>query len=329
MKLTVCTTYYHVYVTLLKRLALDWQTDLVLCDDIPTGKTLARRLEETALFSRVWFLEQSLLPEVRGRNVLDWIFFQHRRRYRTLHPLLPFRPESYDDIYLYHDGTAVGMYLNDARLSYHLVEDSLNFYQRLQNTAQARLLRPHNWKYWVRRVLNSGYFPLGESPLVRDIEVNENRDLQIMGKPIVELPRAPLEQRLTRDQRQVILDVFGYPRLPQVEGRAALVLTEPLFADGLCATPEEQLDIYVQLTRVLRAQGFQVVFKPHPRDRVDYTLLGVETVERMFPVELLHYIPAPPFSCAAAVSSSALFAVRAEEKFFWRRGMLCPADSER
>ena len=322
--LYICTTYYHVYITLLKVLSKPVDADLVVCDDIPTGEELARRLKRAGLFRHVWFVRQRQLPEERGRSLLDWVLFQHRRRYRAIHPMLPFRVETYQDIYIYHDGTPLGMYLEDAGKPYHLIEDSLNFYQRLRSTPQASLLRPHNWKFKIRKLLHSGYFPLGESPYVIDIEVNENKDLQIAGKAIVELSRDSMKQKLTPVHQQLILQVFGQPEMPEMGASTALLLTEPLYSDGVCTTPEEQLNIYTAILKVLRKVGFQVVIKPHPRDFKDYTGLGAQVLDKNFPIELLAHLMKAPLGCVAAVSSSAVFTIQAEVKMFWRQGALSP-----
>lgn len=316
--LYICTTYYHVYITLLKQLNQPILMDIVVCDDIPTGQTLAQRLLETGLFRHVWFVQESLLPEERGKNKLDWVFFQHRRRFRVIRPLLPFDVHDYNDVYIFHDATPLGMYLADARKPYHLVEDSLNFYQRLNETAQAVHRKPHTLKYWLRRLLNSGYFPLGESRYVKDIEVNENQNLQVKGKPVIEHSRATLQNKLSQISREKVLEVFGYPELPEIGERCALLLTEPFFADGLCASLEEQVSIYQKMVVELEQKGFQTILKPHPRDAADYSKLGVDLWDRFFPIELLAYLPAvPDFACAVAVSSSAIYSVSAQRRLLW------------
>ena len=323
MNLFICTTYYHTYITLLKQFAGGGESDAVICDDIPTGERLAARLRETGIFRRVWFVEQSKFPEDMGTGPLDRVLFQHRRHYLAVRPLVPFKLEDYEDIYIFHDGTPIGRYLTDAGRHYHLIEDSLNFYQVILESGQAWLLRPHNLKFRLRRLLNSGYFPLGESRYVTDVEVNEARGLQLRLPRVVELPRAGLEERLTAGEKRLLLDVFECPELEgQTEEKTALILTEPLFEDGLLLSWEEQLQTYRQLIAEMQARGYEVLLKPHPRDRADYSGLGVRTLPKSFPTELFRYIPDLSFGCAAAVSSSALFWIPAKTRFLWREGRL-------
>lgn len=322
MTLYICSTYYHVYVTLLKRLAGYEVTDCVICDDIPAGEALARRLEKTSLFRNVWFVRQRELPEVRGKNTLDWMFFQHRRRYKTLRPLLPFDLDDYGDIYIFHDGTPLGEYLNDAGRHYHLIEDSLNFYQRIFQTPQAQLLTADTLKNRVRRLLNSGYFPLDGSRYVTDVEVNENAALQLKLPRVKELSRSGLQERLTDGDKAIVLDVFGCPDLERTEGRKALVLTEPFYEDGTCGSLEEQTLIYRNIVGALKNEGYAVMIKPHPRDGGDYAGCEAQILDRYFPIELLQFFPEMTFDCAVTVSSSAIYELQADRKLIWKSGAL-------
>lgn len=322
MRLYICSTYYHVYITLLKQFAAPEDTDLVVCDDIPIGEQLTERLSATGLFRQVWYVEQSRLPEVRGKNRLDWVLFQHRRRFRTIRPMLPFDLDNYQDIYIFHDGTPLGMYLADAKRPYHLIEDALNLYQRILDTVQADQLRPHNLKFRIRKLLNSGYFPFGESRFVVDVEVNENRKLQMRLPNIVELPRDQLKERLTEKDHRVLMDVFHCPALISMGAHIALILTEPLYGDGICKDMDEQISIYQKLVETLKMDGYSVILKPHPRDRTDYTRLDIQVMQREFPAELLSHLPGIVFSCVVAVSSSSILMIPAEKKFHWRDGIL-------
>lgn len=326
--LFICTTYYHVYVTLLKQLNAPREADLVICDDIPTGRTLAEQIRRAGLFSNVWYVQQSLLPEVRGHSRLDWVVFQHRRRYRTLHPLLPFQVENYQDVYLFHDGTPLGMYLTDARKPYHLIEDSLNFYQRFRETPQARLLKAHTWRFYLRRILNAGYFPLGESRFVIDIEVNDRSKLQIQGKKIVELSRSQLHSNLSPEGLRLLLEVFGCPQMPEMGGYCALLLTEPLYTDGVCGSLQEQVQIYKEMTTQLEQRGFHVVLKPHPRDTASYSHTSATVLERYFPIELLNDSSAFVLGCVAAVSSSAVYSITAKQRLLWKKGVFVNAQKK-
>ena len=321
MKLYICTTYYHVYITLLKQFVGRHSADIVICDDLATGKRLSEKIREKHLFRNVWFVATKSMHDMRKHNFVDDILFQHSRRFSTLRSLLPFDVDDYDDIYIYHDGTPLGKYLNDAKKPYNLVEDSLNFYQRVRETAQAKLYKPHDFKYYVRKLFGAGYFPLGESRYVLDIEVNENRALQIDGKSIVECPREPMEKRLSAKEKKLLMDIFEPGPIEGIKQPAALLMTEPLVIDGVCDSHDEQHAIYRNIVGELKSEGFNVVIKPHPRDDSDYSAYDAVVLERYFPIELMRNMTM--FECVITISSTALFSVKGADRYcVWRNNKI-------
>ena len=314
--LYICTTYYHVYVLLLKRLTgYQKKCDVVICDDIPTGEILSFNLQNSGLFDKVWYIRQLLLPEVGGKGRLDKIFFQHKRRYRLISHLLPFDINAYRDVYIFHDDTALGRFLNDAHKYYHLIEDSYNFFQRIKNTPQSVHIRKKNCKYVLAKILNLGYFPMGESKYVIDIEVNENSALQIDNKKIVELTRDGMRKRLSSDNKRLMRWIFGNPAIPNLD-HCALLLTEPLFKDGVCNL-ERQCSIYRYVVHDLQDKGYLIVLKPHPRDDIDYSWLSVHVIERTYPIEILVDNLESELDCVAAVSSSAVYSMQAKAIYIY------------
>lgn len=327
MRLFICSTYYHVYITLVKQLVYSNNvcTDLVICDDLPYGEQLADRIRSEGLFCNVWYVQQNQLPQVRSQNLIDAVFFKHKRRANTLRSLLPFSIRDYKDIYIYHDGTPLGTYLNDEKCRYHLLEDSLNFFQYVYQSSQASLMYPHDFIYFARRILNVGYFPLGYSPYLVDIEVNDRRNLQIKSSKIIERPRQEMEKMLTHAKIATLFKIFGYdsPVLPAE--RNAIVLTEPLYQDHICQTPEEQHAIYEKITNYLLNNGFCVYLKPHPRDVFDYTAYPVKLIDRYFPSEMFKLQGTNVFDCAVAVASSSLSTFPAKKKYHWDRQNQMPS----
>ena len=312
MDLYICTTYYHVYALLLKRLTGFQQAcDVVVCKDIPTGEQLRERLAESGLFGNVWFVDQWALPEDRGKDRLDRIFTQHKRRYNTIKEMLPFDVKQYDNIFIFHDGTSLGRYLNDAKVKYHLIEDSYNFYQHMRQTPQAVHIREKNYKYGLAKLLDVGYFPLGESKHVIDVEVNENKSLQISKKRIVEISRDAMRKALTPQDKQIIRTIFGNPCLPTMGGNVAILLTESFAFDGHCSR-EKQYAMYEYIVRDLKSKGMDVIIKPHPRDDLDYSELGMEVMDRAFPMEILEDNFDGEINCLATVSSSAVMSIKAK-----------------
>lgn len=316
--LYICSTYYHVYITILKKMNKYPIDSVVICDDIPDGEGLVSRLRECGLFCNVWYVEQSLFPEERGKNRLDWMFFQHKRRAKKIRPLLPFSLGNYESIYIFHDGTPLGMYLMDEKKKYHLLEDALNFYQIILQTNHSEHLVKDGWKKTLRLLFRSGYFPLGASPYLLDIEVNDRENLQIRTKKVIEYPRKDLEKILSEKQKAVLLSVFQFPSLHEgKEEVVALVLTQPLFQDGVLSSREEQWGIYEEIVCFYQEKGCKVWIKAHPRDDMDYTALEIMNVPKNFPAELFQFVRKEPFDYVVTVSSTAT--VEAREYVKWER----------
>ena len=316
MKLYICSTYYHAYITILKQFYNQTEADLIICDDIPTGQQLTERISKSGLFCHVWFIKQHELPDVPAKNWVDAVLCQHKRRASTLRPLLPFCVDEYEDIYIYHDGTALGSYLNDEKVSYHLIEDSLNFFQYIAQSSQKQFLYPHNLRYRIRRFLKAGYFPLGGSPYVLDIEVNERKNLQISNHNVIERPRALLEKHLSNKDIQLLYYLFGYDH-PLISGtNNAIILTQPLFQDGMCLR-EEHRKIYEEIVAYLTNCGYDVFIKPHPRDDIDYSNFSAIVIERYFPSELFQLEKTMIFECAVTIDSSSIVKFPARNRYFW------------
>lgn len=331
MNLYICSTYYHVFITLLKQVSSSTPADLVICDDLSTGDQLASRIEKYSFFHNVWFVKQHSLPAVSSKGWVDAVLFQHKRRAQTIRPLLPFHLCEYQNIYIYHDGTALGAYLNDERCPYHLIEDSLNFYQYIQQSSQAHLLYPHTLRYYVRRFLRAGYFPLGYSPYLIDIEVNENRNLQIKSKHTVEKSRFELFQNLTPEIIQILFSIFGYAQRPNISNNSAILLTQPLSQDAFCDSVDEHYQIYAAIIAHLRTHGYSVFLKPHPRDNLDYSSFPVTIIDKNIPCEIFALDSSLKFNCAITISSSSILNFPAQHLYYWdiQNKVMIPVDKNK
>lgn len=313
--LYICSTNYHLYITLLKQFRLcQKNVDLVICDDIVEGEKFTTRLQTLGMFRNVWFVRQSLLPDWIAKNRFERVFLQHWRKRKLLKSHIPFNVCSYKHIYIFHDGIALGRFLADSYKRYHLIEDSYNFFQRLYQTPQTRCLRPQSKYYKIARLLNIGYFPLGHSILLKDIEVNENRDLQIPCKKIKELPRSLLRDRLTPQNLQTLSFVFDYKHSLDANN-IALILTEPLYLEQKIETPDAQIHLYKWIQDYFHAKGYNVLLKPHPRDTCDYSSLDATVLQQHVPIELMFDLGMQDIDCLVSISSSTLFSIPAKHKY--------------
>lgn len=326
-KIYICTTYYHVLITLAKSLLDKEETDIVLCDDIIGAENLCDKLNEYNIFKKVYFVRQSIIPELVSKNFLKNLFCLHKFNCTMAKKYINIDFNKYSDIYIFHDDTKIGHYLNDAGHYYHLIEDSLNFYQKILRTPFSYAVIS-DWKYYLKRILNYKYLPLGNSKYVIDVEVNENKNLKIKRKKIVEVNRNDLLNKVFLEYKNIIFDIFlkiDVNNLLHIKNKA-LILTEPLYEDNILQSEQEQIDFYKVIAEDLKKK-FNVYIKPHPRDCIDYSLCisDINIIKKEFPIEVFNYIEDLSFSIIVSKSSSCMDALNfaevkisyTERSFLW------------
>lgn len=304
----VCHTYYHVYVTFLKELALPaadrGQADLVLSKMSNNFETLKERVESTGLFRRViefdekredFFPELAVFRQDTGNFVGN---LRNRVRFTKLYAKLeaqfiPVDFREYRDVYVYCDSDPIGYYLNQNKIHYHAVEDGLNCLKnfdaaRYDNRGHFRL------KAFLSRHLNLIFVQNGYGKYCLDMEVNDISAIRYPCPRYIEQPRKALADRLTPEDRDLILKAFIRDKeslerlireLPDKEDKI-LILTEPL------CTLEIREKIFRDLIARYEPEG-AIFLKPHPRDSLDYRKLFSEypQFDAEVPMELLGFFP--------------------------------------
>ena len=95
-----------------------------------------------------------------------------------------------------------------------------------------------------------------------------------------------------------------YPTDLSTGGPDALLLTQPLEDIDLCSAAEKRA-LYAALVTVLRAHGYRVHVKPHPRERV-VPLPDTRTLPAEVPIEAWPLASAQRFDLAVALCSASL-----------------------
>lgn len=328
----VCHTYYHVYVTFLKELALraaqgqiaQSQSDLgqpnLDCADLLLSKmscdfeNLKQRVESTGLFRRVIEFDEKredFFPELaRYRkdtgsflgNLKNRIRFT--RQYARLEaPYVPVNFKEYKDIYVYCDSDPIGYYLNQNRIYYHAVEDGLNC---LKNFDAARYDNRGHFKLkaFLSMYLNLIFVQNGYGKYCLDMEVNDISAITYPCPRYMEQPRQALVDRLTEQDKDLLLQAFirDKERLERQiaesgkVGDKILILTDPL------CTLNVREKIFRDIIAMYEPEG-TVFLKPHPRDGLDYRTLFAEypQFDATVPMELLGFFPGLRFKKAVGV----------------------------
>ena len=308
-RIYVCHTYYHVYVTCLKELALPagqrGRATLVLSTMSNDFGNLKERAEACSLFEEVVMFEEkedTFFPELqkyhtdRGNLLLNMLA---RMKYtkmfgRLEQEYVPVDFRQYQDIYVFCDSDPIGYYLNYARIHYHAVEDGLNCIQ-YYDTARYDNRGHFGLKAWMA-AHNLIFIQNGYSKYCLDMEVNDKSVLKYPCRKYIEEPRAKLVERLTEEDKEILIrffieDLEGLRR--QLKSGAEdkiLVLSEPLC--DLAVRKQIFTDI-IREYGVTGGRRGQILIKPHPRDVLDYKKEFPEHIvlDGMFPMEILNFIP--------------------------------------
>ncbi len=320
-RIYVCHTYYHVYVTFLKELKLKadcpekaGQATLMLSKMSNNFETLKQRVESTGLFEEVIEFDEKredFFPELAKwrqesgnifKNLLQRIRFT--REYARLEaPFVPVDFRKYQDIYVYCDSDPIGYYLNQNRIYYHAMEDGLNC---LKNFDAARYdNRGHfGLKAFLSKKCNLIFVQNGYGKYCIDMEVNDISAIKYPCPAYIEEPRQALVDRLTEEDKQLILQAFirdkeGLERqIAQcgAMGDKILILTDPL-----CSLDVRER-IFRDIIAMYEKEG-TIFIKPHPRDVLDYRKLFGEypQFDATVPMEMLNFFPGLRFKKVVAV----------------------------
>lgn len=317
-RIYVCHTYYHVYVTFLKELKLPAEqrgrATLVLSKMSCDFENLKNRVESTGLFESVIEFDEkneSFFPELakwrKGTGGFLgnlWCRIQFTRRYAKLQePYIPVDFREYGDIYVFCDSDPIGYYLNRKRIYYHALEDGLNC---LKNFDAARYdNRGHfGLKVFLSRKLNLIFVQNGYGRYCLDMEVNDISLIQYPCPQYIEESRQALSDRLTGEDKELILKAFirdkeGLERQIAESSRVGdkiLILTDPL-----CSLDVRER-IFRDIIERFKPEG-TIFLKPHPRDNLDYRRLFGEypQFDAAVPMEMLNFFPGLRFRKVVAV----------------------------
>ncbi|MBQ7972894.1 MAG: lipooligosaccharide sialyltransferase [Lachnospiraceae bacterium] len=317
-RIYVCHTFYHAYISVLKELALPeeqhGQATLVLstmsCNfgDFPARVRKTGFFEEVILFDEKAEKEFPDLVELRKekgstfKNMLARITFT-RKYAEYQEPYIPVNFKEYGDIYVFCDSDPIGYYLNKKRIRYHAVEDGLNC---LKNFDAARYENRGHFKLkaFLSKKLNLIFVQNGYGKYCKDMEVNDISAITHPCKYYIEVPRKPLVDRLTEEDKELIFSMFVSDmkelREKIAQGKQypekVLILTDPL-----CT-----LDVRERIFRdIIEEYGkdAQVFLKPHPRDVLDYKTLFAEypMFDAAMPMEILNFFDDVHFTKAIGV----------------------------
>ena len=315
-RIYICHTFYHVYVTCLKELNI--RRESARTGDEPGGAalmlslmsnkfgTLKDRALASGLFEDVYEYDEQLdsaFPELEPlktdsgnlfRNMINRIRFT-RRLGQLEEPYVPVDLREYRDIYVFCDSDPIGYYLNYKKIRYHAMEDGLNC---LLYGDQARIDNNGHFRFKAWMAARGLIFiQNGWGRYCIDMEVNDLSVLEYGCPKYIEVPRRPLQDALTDEDKEILLSIFVEDLdtiragLRSLHGKhKVMVLSEPLCD---LTTREQIFRDIIDEYGVIGDEPTDLIIKQHPRDLMDYETLFPDAVilPRTFPMEMLNFMP--------------------------------------
>ncbi len=300
----VCHTYYHVYVAMLKEFARpkeeQGQATLVLSRMSNNFEELPDRLGKLHVFEEILEYDEkefTQLPEVEKYHhptkffpLSIWNRFRFTKKYgKAQEPYIPTDFRKYREIYVFCDSDPIGYYLNWKHIYYHAVEDGLD---TLKNRDHARADNESHFglKTFLSKKCNILFVQNGYGRYCLDMEINDKSVLKYPCPYHVEVPRSKLMERLTQEEKNIMLRAFVKHAdrieslIAQKDKRTAMILTEPL-----CGLDVRQ-KLFSDLIKQYEGE-YRIILKQHPRDLLDYEKEFPDylLIDRTVPMEMLNF----------------------------------------
>ena len=307
----ICATLHHVLITMIKQLHSENRSDIVLCSDIPDTCRLIGELATKHLFENVYFFDRESGVAQTDKGHIWNFFYMHHCHIQRMEEEWKVDLRRYKNIFIFNDTIALGMYLQEKKLPYHLVEDGLNAFQVIDKYTPNfdQMVNHPSIKRRISWAVNYGYRPWGQSKWCIDIEVNEKKNLKIPDHKVFEQPKEKLYDSLTAEEKQLIYHTFVQEEIPTVETgeKLLLLLTQPLAVDSLVANEEVQCKVYRDIVRQY-GEGYRLIVKPHPRDSIDYKKCFPDAViiDARIPTEIMNFNNKLCFDRAITIESSSI-----------------------
>lgn len=315
-KLYIVSTYYHALISCIKQLVFSECSDIIVTDYITEGTSLAERINAAGIFGKTYFVGK--INEYHPKTCFARVFSFHKKNSALIESQLPCSFEDYGEINIFHDDIWAAHFLKDRKISYRLLEDSLDCFKSISESPFAYMLPKGRVKTLIKKEFRIGYVFLGLDSCTVEVEVNDADGLEISsfaGGKVKELSRAKMFSALSECDKQCLLRIFAAD-IPDIRPeRSVILLTQPLYTDGVVKDQMEQINLYKEIVRENLAANESLVIKPHPRDDMNYSNAFPDAVilNRNMPAEILTFIIKGKFSKAITYFSSSIASIKAKE----------------
>lgn len=321
-RIYVCHTFYHAYISFLKELKIiddakksntdPGEATLMLSKMSNDFGDMGNRILSTKVFNEVVDFDEKredFFPELQkyrkpGNIVINLInrMLLYKKFAKAEEAVIPVNFKEYKDIYVFCDRDPIGIYLSGHKIRYHAVEDGLNTLKYV-DLARHEDRKLFGLKAFLSKKLNLLFICNGYAKYCIDMEVNDKSVLKYVPDFYIEAPRKELTDRLTDDDKNLLLRAFirDIDTLNEQINAAKdkdkiLILTDPL-----CSLDVRE-KIFKDIITMYEKEG-EIFIKPHPRDVLDYRKLFSEypQFDATIPMELLNFFPDLHFKKAVGV----------------------------
>lgn len=313
--LYVTSTYYHALIACVKQLLDRRAADIICTDCIPLGDALSERIRATGLFDGVFYIEN--VREYHAKNRLDYFLNLHRKNAELIESQLPLDVGSYWEINVFHDDIWASHYLKDRKIRYRLIEDALDSFKFISTSIFRYMIPKRRFRSSVKNFFRVGYVFCGYDNYTYEVEVNDRNGVEIesfASEKIVQVPRKEMFDRLTPEDIDLLKNIF-MKKIPEIDPEgSALLLTQPLFVDGVVRSEKDQLSYYRKLVDN-NLSSERLIIKPHPRDLTDYSEAFPEAVilDKNMPVEILELTQNTGYRKLLSINSTSARFIKAQK----------------
>ena len=310
-KLYICHTPYHIFISIIKAMEDKERSGILIYKSLNNYENIIRKIKESNIFNEIELFNCENDSEFfyLTHDFKYKLLFKHKRILKKLENTYNFNILKNKDIYIYNDDSIVGYYMQFAKINYNLIEDGLDCYKNIDK------IYKYNYNIYekIKRFFGFGLYRFGTSKYSKTIEVNDKKSINLPIKnKLIEVPRKKLFEKLTKEQKELILKIFLKKDdiIKVIKGDSTLVITQPLFSDRLVDSKEKQIKIYKDI--VTNYSIGKVIIKPHPRDILNYEKYFKNCIvikEKYIPLEVLNFIPNLRIKRAVTVFSTSIQAI--------------------
>ncbi|ABS39860.1 polysialyltransferase family glycosyltransferase [Clostridium botulinum] len=303
MNLYVCSTPYHLFVTLCDIANKDVKSYIYLSTpDYNVFRMFLKYKEKLSIFKnieKVW---------VRKRNNLyERLFIEEIKdelEYKRLKKIIissnviifPWNPYS-----LFSPSEYIFKYAKKVRL----IEDGANLYVMRRPSRLSRLVK----KYIYRRDLE---FYRDEKITEVMVQFPEKYPKHLKDK-LVYLDLNSMVNKINSDVQKNIVNIFvDKLNMYDFKNKSLLILSQPLSEDGYI-TEEEKIELYKHIIDT-HGQDYNIILKRHPREKTIYNFPQALELDGNFPSEVFKLLDIK-FEKAIGICTGAIKFVDAKEAF--------------